>query len=68
MHAFPPLPSQFLWTPQQLSDAVPLRLRHVLPFEALRGGIPAANGVRRRARPASGCLPATVPSTHFRIR
>lgn len=68
MHAFPPLPSQFLWTPQQLSDAVPLRLRHVLPFEALHDGIPAANGVHRRARATSGYLPATVPSAQFRIR
>lgn len=58
---------RFLWTPQQLADAVPLRLSASLDFNALRAGTPAAANAPRR-RPRTGYLPATSGSGAFRVR
>ena len=60
---------RFLWTPQQLADAMPLRLSTALDFNALHGDTPpAANAPRRRPRNAAGYLPSTSASGAFRVR
>ncbi|MBZ0088586.1 MAG: hypothetical protein K8F33_10910 [Thermomonas sp.] len=60
---------RFLWTPQQLADAVPLRLAQLLDFNALRSSTPAAaNGVRRNRRTQAGYLPAASSTDSFRVR
>ena len=67
MNAFVALPSAFNWTPQQLADAVPLRLHEAVAFDARdNDALPAANGPHRRAR-ASGYLPARQSLPNFRI-
>ena len=60
---------RFLWTPQQLADAVPLRLSRSLDFNALRCNTPAAaNTLRQRPRNSTGYLPATSGADAFRVR
>lgn len=71
MHAFDTRHPQFRaphfrWSPAQLADAVPPRLSELFAFSA--GDAPAcANTPRRRARPASGYLPADALAPRFRI-
>lgn len=65
-HSTPP---RFLWTPQQLADAVPLRLSASLDFNALRAGTPAAaNAPSCRSRTTTSYLPAVSRSDAFRVR
>lgn len=60
---------RFRWTPQQLADAVPLRLSQLLDFNALRTGTPAAaNAPSCRSRTATSYLPASSRSDAFRVR
>ena len=67
MNAFVALPHAFYWTPEQLADAVPLRLHEVVVFDAHdEDALSAANGLRRRL-PASGYLPARASHSNFRI-
>ena len=67
MNAFVALPNAFNWTPEQLADAVPLRLHAAVVFDAHDNEIPlVANGLRRRS-PANGYLPAHTSASHFRI-
>lgn len=67
MNAFIALPSAFSWTPDQLAEAVPLRLHEAVAFDARdNDALPAANGLHRRAR-ASGYLPARASLPNFRI-
>ena len=67
MNAFVALPNTFNWTPEQLADAVPLRLHAAIVFDANdEDALLAANGLRRRM-PATGYLPARVSLPNFRI-
>ena len=67
MNAFVALPNAFNWTPQQLAEAVPLRLHEALAFDALDSDtLPAANGLRHRL-PATGYLPSRASLPQFRI-
>ncbi len=60
---------RFLWTPQQLADAVPLRLSQLLDFNALHGATPAAaNTLHRSRRDSQGYLPSASRSDAFRVR
>ena len=52
MNAFVALPNAFNWTPQQLAEAVPLRLHEAHAFDALDSDtLPAANGLRNTPLP-----------------
>ena len=54
MNAFVALPNAFHWTPQQLAEAVPLRLHEALAFDALDGD----NAVRRPIQAGASSLDA----------
>ena len=67
MNAFVALPNAFNWTPEQLADAVPLRLHEAVAFDARdNDALPAANTLHRRA-PTAGYLPARASHSNFRI-
>ena len=67
MNAFVALPHAIYWTPEQLADAVPLRLHEAVAFDAHdEDALLAANGLHRRAR-ATGYLPARQSLPNFRI-
>lgn len=69
MNAFVALPNAFNWTPQQLAEAVPLRLSEAALFDAacLHGGLAAANAPRERLRIAHQYRAAAALPTRFRI-
>ena len=68
MNAFVALPNAFHWTPQQLAEAVPLRLHEALAFDALDGDTPsAANAPRERLRIAHQYRAAAALPPRFRI-
>lgn len=64
MNTFPLFPPRFRWTPEQLADAVPLRLSQVVRFDAPR--VRAANASRHARRSAS-YLPDVGSPGPFRI-
>ena len=67
MNAFVALPNAFNWTPEQLADAVPLRLHEAVAFDAHdEDALLAANGLRRRL-PATGYLRARSSLPNCRI-
>ena len=68
MNAFPALPSQFRWSPEQLADAMPSRLSGLFAFDAARDGVSAAaNEPRQRLRIAHGYRGDALPAPRFRI-
>ncbi len=66
MNTFPLDPPRFLWTPQQLADAVPLRLHQMIRFDA-RGNPAAANAASSRRRNVGSYLPNAGPYRPFRF-
>ena len=69
MNAFVALPNAFNWTPEQLADAVPLRLSEAALFDAadLHASLDAANAPRERLRIAHQYRAAAAMPLHFRI-
>lgn len=69
MNAFIALPNAFNWTPEQLADAVPLRLSEAALFDAacLHGDLAAANAPRERLRIAHHYRAVVAMPSHFRI-
>ncbi|MCC7097726.1 MAG: hypothetical protein IT472_11160 [Thermomonas sp.] len=60
---------RFRWTPQQLADAVPLRLTQLIDFNALRSSTPAAaNSAHCNQRSQTGYLPTPSGTNAFRVR
>ncbi len=64
MNTFPLYPPRFRWTPEQLADAVPLRLSEVFRFEAPNAR--AANAPRHGKRAASYLADTSAPAP-FRV-
>ena len=69
MNAFVALPNAFNWTPQQLAEAVPLRLHEALAFDAAgqQGDLAAANASRERLRIAHHYRADAAMPPRFRI-
>ena len=68
MNAFVALPNAFNWTPQQLAEAVPLRLHQALAFDAHDDGtLSAANAPRERLRIAHHYRADAAMPPRFRI-
>ena len=70
MNAFDRFPARLHWNPQQLADAVPLRLHELPAFRADAGAVaPAANAPRRTTVRAIAGYRAVAPlASHFRVR
>jgi len=64
MNTFPLFPPRFRWTPEQLADAMPLRLSRTFHFEAPRAR--AANA-SRHARRSGSYLPNAGSPGPFRV-